>query len=285
MNNNNYYSNPSIPGYQINDNQQIPSTAFKNALTDEEFAELTNNVAADSKLNIEMSQLDVIRSMCTHAYKNGQDAVRLCNDNSGDVYCPICKCRWHGDETSVDQLNKMITDLHSAFQNAKWTRMLPTQLVREFSPMVFLIKNKFEDLYNYAMDQQLNFIGRESINPNGYNAGAAYNNVLYGYGPMQPPMYYQPPMQQQTMYQQPMQQPVGMYNNPAAVQNPMQNPMQQTVVQQPINNPYQQQQTTYQQPMQQPAVFAPASAPAPTVIPTTATNTEQVVVKDEKLKL
>lgn len=279
--NNNYYSNPAVPGYQINDNQQqIPSTAFKNALTDEEFAELTNNVAADSKLNIEMSQLDVIRSMCTHAYKNGQDAVRLCNDNSGDVYCPICKCRWHGDETSVEQLNKMITDLHSAFQNAKWTRMLPTQLVREFSPMVFLIKNKFEDLYNYAMDQQLNFIGRESINPNGYNAGAAYNNVLYGYGPMQPPMYYQPPMYQQPMQQPMQQQPVGMYN-PVAAQNPMQNPMQQSVVQQPPinNNPYQQQ-TMYQQ---QPTVFAPASTPAPTVVPTTAT--EQVVVQDEKLKL
>ena len=275
--NNNYYSNPAVPGYQINDNQQqIPSTAFKNALTDEEFAELTNNVAADSKLNIEMSQLDVIRSRCTHAYKNGQDAVRLCNDNSGDVYCPICKCRWHGDETDVNQLNKIITDLHSAFQNAKWTRMLPTQLVREFSPMVFLIKNKFEDLYNYAMDQQLNFIGRESINPSGYNAGAAYNNVLYGYGPMQPPIYYQPPMQQQTMYQQPMQQPmqqqsVGMYN-PVTVQNPMQQP----IVQQPINNnPYQ----------QQPTVFAPASTPTPTVIPTTATNNEQVVVQDEKLQL
>lgn len=283
--NNNYYSNPAVPGYQINDNQQqIPSTAFKNALTDEEFAELTNNVAADSKLNIEMSQLDVIRSMCTHAYKNGQDAVRLCNDNSGDVYCPICKCRWHGDETSVEQLNKMITDLHSAFQNAKWTRMLPTQLVREFSPMVFLIKNKFEDLYNYAMDQQLNFIGRESINPNGYNAGAAYNNVLYGYGPMQPPMYYQPqpPMYQQPMQQPMQQQPVGMYN-PVAAQNPMQNPMQQSVAQQPPinNNPYQQQ-TMYQQ---QPTVFAPASTPTPTVVPTTATNTEQVVVQDEKLKL
>ena len=72
-----------------------------NALSEEEIKHIAQKPV--NKLDINISQDDNLRSMCTHKH-NGQDMVRRIEDGSGDVYCPLCGARWSPNPVSEEEL-------------------------------------------------------------------------------------------------------------------------------------------------------------------------------------
>lgn len=118
-----------------------------NALSEEEIKHIAQKPV--NKLDINISQDDNLRSMCTHKH-NGQDMVRRIEDGSGDVYCPLCGARWSPNPVSEEELREAIGTVISQMQNAKWLGDLSTSLVRDYMPMIPLLY-KFNDIFPYAM--------------------------------------------------------------------------------------------------------------------------------------
>ncbi len=242
--NNNYNYNNGMGGYY---NQPFYNAGYaptpmiyqggpmpqnKSSLTAEEIAILNNS--NPGKFDLAISREDNIRAMCNHK-KDGMDMVQQITDGSGDVYCPICQERWNPISASKEEVVDLINNIVSLMQNAKWVGDYGVELIRDYFPMIPLLK-KFPDLYTAAMNQFNKY-----CNVNGYaNANDAaiysqYNNIM-GYVPT--PSYNQPYMYnggQVNPYPNNMGTPNGqmnggypntnMYGNPYAQPNPYPNNM------------------------------------------------------------
>ena len=280
--NNYYYGQPQYMGQQMTGfagqpyvQQPMLQPQNVNAITEEEIKLIA--ASKPNKLDINISQEDNIRAMCTHKH-NGQDVVQLINDESGDVWCPICQERWSPSRMTKEDITNAVNVIISQMQNAKWAGDLNVALVRDYFPMIPLLK-KFPEIYEYSM-QTFN----KYASQNGYNfanEAAIYSqyNQLMNYAPMtysngytqQQPMSYVP-QNGMPVYGQPQQpymnQPMG-YGQAATAVNPMQAPYgvaPQAPNQQFVNQADMMMNgTVYGQPQAQAQnqAYVPASAQAP----------------------
>ena len=236
---------------------QMPTNV--NALSDDEQKFIQQKPV--SKLDINISQEDNLRSMCTHK-SHGKDMVTPLNDGTGKVYCPICGEVWDPTPVSREQIDEAIELIYSAMQNSKWVGDFNIQLVREYFPISKMLE-KFPDLYDYAMKTFNRYItvnGYQNANDAnlysqynslmGYNTANFYSNIPYQ---SQMPTYGQAPVQPQPMMAT--GQPAPMYGQ-APVVNPMQIP---TNTQFTDQSNMMMQGTYYGQP--QPMMPAPQAAP------------------------
>ena len=197
---------------------------FNNALSEEEIKILQNS--RPQKLDINISTEDNLRSMCTHKH-NGRDMVQRINDGTGDVYCPICGERWNSDQRSKEEIEDCINTLISAMQNSKWVGDFSPALVRDYYPMIPLLK-KYPEIHEYSMQQFNRYFNQNGYNyANEANVYAQFNSLngfnqpSYNYAQPQP-VYGQ--MMAAPVYGQP-QQPAPAYGQPATMNNPMQAPV------------------------------------------------------------
>ena len=221
-----------------------PQPQMANALTEEEIKQIINKPTATIDLNV--SQDEYLRSMCTHKY-NGEDTVVLTND--GDtVFCKICGESWNSNQATKEEVAELVDHLISHIQNMKWVGNMPIELMREFCAIIPILR-KFPDLYEVAINNFAKFGNAKNfIDANeasiyskfdrlmGNPVATGYYGGYYGVNPMMPT--YGTPMQQQ-MTAQPM------------VANPSINPMQvQQTAQPQVINPYGQPAVGVQQPQQ-----------------------------------
>lgn len=234
----NYYApTQPFPGQPMVYNP-VPAPQNINALSEEEIKLISQ--AKPSKLDINISQEDNLRAMCNHKH-NGRDMVQMVNDGSNDVFCPICQERWNPAKLTKEEITEVVNTLIAQMQNSKWAGDLNVALIRDYYPMIPLLK-KFPDIYDYAMASFNKYYAQ-----NGYNASneaavyAQYNNLM-GYAPQsygnyytQQPTYQQAPVgnyyEQQPSYAQPAQ--MNGYYAQATPVNPMQAPY--GVAQNPMN--------------------------------------------------
>lgn len=197
--------------------QPVQAPQNVNALTNEEIQSLKASRPSNA-IDINVTNDDVLRSMCTHKY-NGRDVVQSLNDGSGDVWCPICNERWNQSTLEKEELQSLIDKLISQMQNAKWIGDLPVNVAREYFQIIPLLK-KYPEVQRYAMS---NFNKYFNQNPYGNVQDASiygiYNSL---FGPNYN-AYTQPVYCAQPAYQYPYQPNV---NIQAPVVNPCVNPMQ-----------------------------------------------------------
>ena len=202
MDNMNYFGQPiygmgaayNQPGYF---SYGAPTPQNNPSLTAEEMKLIASQ--NPSRIDIAISETDKYRAICNHKDQNKIDRVVQLNDGSGDVFCPICNCRWSSENLSKEEVKELCDKLISAMQNAKWVGDYGVQLTREYFAMIPLLE-KFPDLYEYAMKQFNKY-----CSTNGYTSAndaaiySQYNNLMgfssgYGYNP-QPQVYYTNPGQ------------------------------------------------------------------------------------------
>ena len=240
MDNMNYFGQPvygmgaayNQPGYF---SYGAPTPQNNPSLTAEEMKLIASQ--NPSRIDIAISETDKYRAICNHKDQNKIDRVVQLNDGSGDVFCPICNCRWSSENLSKEEVKELCDKLISAMQNDKWVGDSGVQLTREYFAMIPLLE-KFPDLYEYAMKQFNKY-----CSTNGYTSAndaaiySQYNNLMgfssgYGYNP-QPQAYYTNPGQ--GYYGAPAQQyggyqgmPMNPYMSQAPIQQPAKNvnPMQ-----------------------------------------------------------
>jgi hypothetical protein len=237
---------PIYYNYQPVMYNNVPTPQNVNALTDDEMNILKQSKPKENDINLNITQDEFLRSICTHKDK-GMDKVFSINDGTSQVFCPICSERWDPEKMTKEEITELVEKLVSQMQNMKWVGDLPTSVVREYCTIIPLIR-KFPDLYEYAVS---NFEKYSGLNPY-YNAAetgvySQYNSLMNGgYGYYQQPQYYGQqygnPYQQ---YQQPQyynQQPQYMNNGQGQPANPYINPMQvqPTMNSNQYGNPYQQ---------------------------------------------
>lgn len=248
MENNNYYYgtaatqqqptyyDPMYFGYQPYTYNNVPAPQNVNALTDEEIKTL-RSARPTSKIDLNIDRNDVLRAMCTHK-DHGKDMVVPVNDESGDVWCPICGARWNPNAMTKEEIVDLVETLIGQMENAKWTGDLPVELTRELFTLIPLLR-KFPDVYEYALNTFNKYYSqRGMVNAQDTSVYAQYNALLnpgYAYGaPIQQPGYYgQPQGQPQGGYYYGTMPPAGapqMNQGAPAGQpqmaNPAYNPMQ-----------------------------------------------------------
>lgn len=217
-----FYSgyNPTMPG-----NPLVPQ--YINALTDDEIKSLRQE--KPNVLNINFSQPELLRSMCTHK-NNGMDVVQGTNDD--EVWCPICNAKWKPEMMSQEELKELIDKLLGQMQNAKWLGDLPVQFTRELFTIMPILE-RYPAIHEYAMNNfNRYFSSRPFTSAPEMSALNNYNSLFgvnYGY-----PQPYQQPYPQQQYYQQypqmqpyPQQQPMNPYANPMDINGGGYNPMMQ----------------------------------------------------------
>lgn len=192
-NNFNYANGMMGMGYPGQSYQYSPMAVPQNsnALTDEEMAIIAKS--APQKLDININEVDNFRAMCTHK-RNGRDMVVRCNDDSGDVYCPICNARWHPEQLSKEEVTSVVNQLISQMQNSKWVGDLNTALVRDYYPMIPLLE-KFPEIYDYAMKTFNGYLHQNGYTDANDTSVYAQYNSLMGYGntnPYMAPQYGMP---------------------------------------------------------------------------------------------
>lgn len=223
-----YYSTPYVQG-------RMPNTPpVENALSGEEIKILMNTKPNSDKLNLNISNEDYLRSMCTHRDLNGNDAVREMTDGSKNVWCPICGAIWNPTEVPLEEVKDAVKTIINHMENAKWIGNYPKAVTRQYFNMLPLLR-KFPDLYDYAGKSFDSIVSQRAI----YNSpdNSLYNEYNQLYNGMSnynnPWLYYQQP---NMGYQQPMGNPN--YNIPPApmqppqMANPAVNPMQANAPQQ-----------------------------------------------------
>ena len=177
--------------YQYAAPMAVPQNS--NALTEEEMAIIAKS--APQKLDININEVDNFRAMCTHK-RNGRDMVVRCNDDSGDVFCPICGARWHPEQLTKEQVTEIVNQLISQMQNSKWVGDLNTALVRDYYPMIPLLE-KFPEIYDYAMKTFNRYLNQNGYTDANDTSVYAQYNSLMGYGntnPYMTPQYGMPTM-------------------------------------------------------------------------------------------
>ena len=177
--------------YQYAAPMAVPQNS--NALTEEEMAIIAKS--APQKLDININEVDNFRAMCTHK-RNGRDMVVRCNDDSGDVFCPICGARWHPEQLTKEQVTEIVNQLISQMQNSKWVGDLNTALVRDYYPMIPLLE-KFPEIYDYAMKTFNRYLNQNGYTDANDTSVYAQYNSLMGYGntnPYMAPQYGMPTM-------------------------------------------------------------------------------------------
>lgn len=224
--------------WSMNPAAAVTGPANVNALTEEEIKMLQHK--KPSKIDINISEEDQLRSMCTHKH-NGCEVTQELNDGSGKVYCPICGEIWKPTgELNKEDIQGAIDIIDSAMQTAKWVGDYNIELVRDYFPIAPLLK-KFPDLYEHAMTTYKKF-----INQNGYDHAnsshlySMYNQLTGNYGVPAGMGYNNPYIQQAPQYQYgqqvpnvtpyqpqqvPQQYPYAQQQPMAPIQNPMQLPM------------------------------------------------------------
>jgi hypothetical protein len=227
-------------------NYQAPQPTNVSTLSEEEIKLISQK--KPNKIDINIPQEDLIRSMCNHKH-NGQDMPQQLNDGSGRVYCPICGAIWYPDVAEKEQLQDAVNLIYDQMQNAKWIGDYNIELVRDYFPIIELLK-KFPDLFEYAMQTHNKYVNAQNYQTaNDANAFNMFNSLMYGtptaanmpYG-QQPYQYGQQP-QYNSQYMAQAQQPYQygqQYNQAQGYQQGapapvMQNPMQATV---PMNTQF-----------------------------------------------
>ena len=290
----NYY-----PGAPMIYNPAVPQPTNISSLSEEEIKLISQK--KPSKIDINISNEDHLRSMCNHNH-NGKSVVQPLNDNSGKVYCPICGAVWNAEIADKEQVQGAVDLIYDQMQNAKWAGDYNVELIRDYFPVIELLK-KFPDLHEYAMQTHNKYVAAGQYqNANDAATLNMFNNMMYGtpspmmgYGQYfsqpQQPVYGQAPVMGQP--QQPVYNPAQGYQQGVPA-NPMNNPMQAPVGQMPVNPQFTNQADMmmqggyYGQPQQpvygQQAPYAPqyapvgqapvAQQPAPTATTQPATTTE-----------
>lgn len=281
----NMYGGNPFPGMPMSYDPAQPQPTYVGSLSDDEIKMIAQK--KPNKIDINIDQPDLIRSMCNHKH-NGMDMVKELNDGTGRVYCPMCQAVWTPTQVSKEELQDAVDMIYNQMQNAKWAGDYSIDLIRDYFPMGELLK-KFPDLYEFAMKQFNRYLNAGNYtNANDAAVFQQFNNMMYGtpspmgfYGAPQQQM----PYGQQPMYGQPQQAP--MYNQTQGYQqgvvaNPYNNPMQQMAPGQFGNQAdmmmgggYYQQQPQYapvggQAPVAPPQQAAPVNNPAPAATNTTS---------------
>lgn len=203
---------------QMQQNVQVPTN--QNACTPEEIQAMKNASPRQNALNLTIEDIDVTRSRCTHK-ENGVDLVKLVEDGSGDVYCPLCQARWNPEPATKEDVAADVRKVISHMQNSKWTGELPNGVVREYMPMIPLLE-KLADIYEYGAKAFQRFYNQRGfMNAGDANLFAQYNSLFPGYYTPQPAYY--PPQPAGYYQQQPGQQAAPA--QPATNVNPMQAPV------------------------------------------------------------
>lgn len=284
--------------YLFNPNTPVPLN--QNALSEQEIDKIKKK---SNLLDLSCSEEDMLRAMCTHKH-NGTDVVQQLND--GSVYCPICGEKWSKEFLEQDEVQEIIDKVNSAFQNAKWVGDLPTEVVRQYFPILNLI-NKFGALNKYAMNNLNKYMGCQGVMPSqDLGVYAMFNSLVGGGAPynpyaQQPMMPYQPvpqnaqviqPQQQtQYYYNAPVANPMdaSSYYQPQQIMQPVQQPQQVVPQQIPAQQPTQQvvpQQIPVQQPTQSiqqgyPPIYR--YAPVTEQQPAQSNQQQNTVTKNEKV--
>ena len=298
----------NLYGYNVYQPQQIKVPQNQNALTNEEIQTLENSKPSN-KIDLTVDPTELLRAVCSHK-KNGYDVVQRLNDETNQVYCPICGEKWTAEQLDQEQLEGMTNDFISQIQNAKWLGDLPIELTRQYCGIIPLIR-KFPAIQKLAMSNFEKYYGQNQFQT-GHDASiyAQYNSLFgpaVGY-PQQTniPGYY--PAQQMAPNQQFAQQ--GYYNQPQApvappTVNPMQAPMgynpaapnqqfaQQAAMMMPYGQPQQQVAMPQAQPQAAPATpnfGVPTYQPQAQQTTTTAdgstiTNQGDAVKSEKSIKL
>lgn len=215
-----------------------PQVQVNNALTDEEINQIMNK--PNTTIDINVSQDDYLRSMCTHK-KHGVETVMQTLDDDNMVYCSICQETWDSTKATKEEVKAIVDKLISHIQNMKWVGSLPIELIREFCVIIPLLK-KFPDLYEVAISN-FNKFGSAKNYVDARDA-SVYSNLNNLMGSSMPGYYSN--MIQTNPYQQtanpymPQQQNPYM-TTPTVAANPNINPMQAQVGQAVQINPYGQQ--------------------------------------------
>ena len=210
------FGNP-YPGYSMYGVSQFMNAPQQhNVLTNEEIA-LIRNSRGDSVLDLNISNEDFLRGICSHRDERGQDATYELQDGSGRIGCRICGAVWDGTKVPKEEAASIVDRAHSLFQNIKWIGGVPNSFIREYAAMLPLFM-KLSKIYNISLDnyQKTNGFGFGEYDVDNsilrqFNALNGRFNNMGGYMPPNPAYGY---------YQQPM---MGSAIQPA---NPSINPMQ-----------------------------------------------------------
>ena len=262
------------PGAPVTYNPAVPQPTNISSLSEEEIKLISQK--KPSKIDINISQEDHLRSMCNHNH-NGHSVVQPLNDGSGKVYCPSCGAVWNSDIADKEQVQGAVDLIYDQMQNAKWAGDYNVELVRDYFPIIELLK-KFPDLHEYAMQTHTKYVNAGQYqNANEAAVFSQFNNLMYGtptpmmgygqyFGQPQQPVYGQ----QAPMGQQPVYNPAQGYQQGVPA-SPMTNPMQAPMGQIPVNPQFTNQADMmmqggyYAQPQQpaygQQAPYAPQYAP------------------------
>ena len=136
------YGQPTYYGQQPYDPfnyQPLVQTGYnfpqqeRNALTNDEINTL-KSARPMQLFNLNIEENDLLRSICTHRDVNGTDVVQMCQDGV-HLHCPICGATWDGTPITEDDVKQIIDRLIDAFQNAKYSGLLPATVVRDYFTM------------------------------------------------------------------------------------------------------------------------------------------------------
>lgn len=254
-------NNPMAPGanYGFNYGMQRTKARSTQPLSEQQIQMLRSKVDA---LDMKISEVDVLRAMCTHKNKDGSMATTQTVD--GHCHCAICNSDFNIVDMNTVDINKKIDDVIDIVQTFKLLYLdAPEDFIKNYSPIINLLE-KLKVIFPKAVD---NF-SQYDLSDQSYTMQQtpyAYQNGFAGLASIFNPFAARPAQQPyQPQYQQAPQQPNGFYTG----YDP--NPMAYGQPQYQYQPQYQPQ---YQQaPMQQ--------APAPGVMPQQAP--QQVPVQQQE---
>lgn len=105
-------------------------------LTEEEIKIVKNRKRYKFKFN---NNVD-LSCMCNHQ-ENNRDVVMEVNDGSGEVYCPICDCKWKPSAKTKEEINEIIYDLINDMKDIKWIGILDRDDIKELSGLMQLLED------------------------------------------------------------------------------------------------------------------------------------------------
>ena len=210
----------------------------RNALTNDEINTL-KSARPTQLFNLNIEENDLLRAVCTHRDINGADVVQLCQDGV-HLHCPICGATWDGTPVTEEDVRNVIDKLIDAFQNAKYSGLLPANVVREYFTMEPLLR-KFGELFKYSMTN-FDKLNRQKAYVQAGDGSIYQNyNSLFGPGGMPSVMIptYTGPQYPTVGLAQPLipSMTTPPYIGPQPQQQPLQVPPQMGMVAQPGVNP------------------------------------------------
>lgn len=233
-------------GYNVNYGAPKPVAACTQPLSQDDINKLTHSAQGFS---MQIPPEQVLRSICTHKYKNGASSLVPDDPGSDDgrVTCAICGANFIMGNWSKEEVEEVCNKLIDIMQTAKAMYLdVPVKLAEDLYPISNILA-KLPTFYDQAV-KNFNKYESPSINLNHYgqnfngfdalnqilNGGYNYNTVpqygttpQYNYGYQPQPQMNQPYATQPTYNTGYAAQPapmmgMGGYGNPMAYGSPMQ---------------------------------------------------------------